>query len=165
MIGWKRFLKPPSRIGSESFLTRNNMLNSNLTVSWKGEVLMPSRQNPVIEVGKGQPIINPQSGYFWQRSGLSTRPALPIFTIYDADVLSTFYTFRDYSRVAQFLIGHPEIGSFLLVSYDNLTNLSPEILRPALDIVVDPDSGTQRLFVLLPTTLPVAKARRILRDL
>ena len=117
------------------------------------------------EVGRGRRIITPRNGFSWQHYGISTRTALPTLTIHDIALLSDLYTFRDFFRVSRFLSGHLKVAAFLLASYSQISNVALGILRPALEVLADPDSGGMKLFLLLPTTLPVKEARRVLRRL
>jgi len=141
------------------------MLDSNQQGPWNWPLFQKPASYVGTEIGRGRRVITPREGFSWQGYRISTRSALPTLTIHDIALLSDLYTFRDFFRISRFLSGHLKVAAFLMASYSHISNVAPGMLRPALHVLTDPESGGERLFLLLPTTLPVKEARRILRQL
>jgi hypothetical protein len=79
--------------------------------------------------------------------------------------LYDLYSFRDYLEVARFLFGNPDVSPFLFEAYVQIAAKMTGVSRSVLEVVKDPDDGSEMLFLVLPTKLSVVEARKMLADL
>lgn len=79
--------------------------------------------------------------------------------------LGLWLSIRDYIRVSSFLTENSGLVPVLLAACVRIQEDMPDALRPILELIEDPESGTRKLFLLIPTKLPVKEARQILRKL
>ncbi len=138
------------------------MVNSTQQVNWRGDkfICIPVVRTPSLSNWTIAPSHNKSKHTYIETAAASGQMTFEIIRrLYD------LYSFRDYLEVARFLFGNPDVSPFLFEAYVQIAAKMTGVSRSVLEVVKDPDDGSEMLFLVLPTKLSVVEARKMLADL